>query len=178
MKSNKLSLISAVISAAVVLGVGGAARAQGRDSCSVRVRQDERQVQQAINRYGYNSQQAQHERAELQRDAQNCGYGYYGTRNDTDGDSDDGRYRNGDRDRYDQHYNGRYNPAFDNGYRDGVAMGQRDSQKGKSFRPEKNDQYEDADRGYNRGYGDKNLYKSQYRQAFERGYADGYGRWR
>jgi hypothetical protein len=177
MKLSKI-LASVVISGAMLCGLGAAARAQA--SCSVRVGQDQRQLDRAIDRYSYDSQQAEHERAELQRDATNCRYDdYYGTRNYNDADRDNGRYRN-DRDR-DDRYNGggydrSYSPAFDNGYRDGVAMGQRDSQKRKSFNPSKNDQFEDADRGYSKSFGDKNLYKNQYRQGFERGYAEGYGR--
>ena len=179
MKSQKLFAINAVIAAVVLLVAGGAVRAQGWDSCAARIRQDQRALQQAADRYGYDSQQAQHERAELQRDAQNCGYNYnYSARAYNDGDRDDGYYRNSGGDRDDQNYYGRYNPSYDNGYRDGVAIGQRDSRIGKAFRPRNNDQYEDADRGYNRNYGDKNLYKNQYRQAFERGYVDGYGSWR
>lgn len=68
--------------------------------------------------------------------------------------------------------------AYDIGYRDGVSMGQHDAGKHKDFRPQKNDQYEDADHGYRKSYGDKNSYKSRYREGFLRGYQDGYGRWR
>jgi len=76
-----------------------------------------------------------------------------------------------------RHY-GYRDVAYDIGYRDGVAMGEKDRRKRKQFRPEKNDRYEDADHGYDKSYGPKNLYKEQYRQAFVRGYEDGYGRWR
>jgi hypothetical protein len=57
-------------------------------------------------------------------------------------------------------------------------MGRKDSQKGKSFRPQKNDRFEDGDNGYNENYGDKNYYKSVYREGFQRGYSDGYRQWR
>ena len=128
--------------------------------------------------------QAQHERNELQTDAQNCGYSRNSTydggyREDGWGNQGrDDRWRNQDRD-YDRGYSNNgpsgYNtPGYDVGYRDGVAMGQKDSQKGKSFRPQKNDRYEDADNGYNKSYGDKNQYKSAYREGFQRGYSDAY----
>jgi hypothetical protein len=68
--------------------------------------------------------------------------------------------------------------AYDVGYRDGVSMGQYTSSKHKEFRPQKNDEYEDADHGYRKSYGDKNACKARYREGFVRGYADGYGRWR
>jgi hypothetical protein len=171
MRSNKLFVMGLIISGAIWLGLGGTACAQS--SCSNRVRQDQSDLDQAVDRYGYYSQQAEHERAELQRDAANCRYDGYGARNYYDGNRNDWQYRN-DGDRDDRYY--RASPAFDNGYRDGVAMGQRDSQKRKSFNSQHNDQFEDADRGYNKRYGDKNQYKTEYRQGFQRGYADGYRR--
>jgi hypothetical protein len=170
MKSSKF-LLAVAATGAMLVGLAGTARAQRWDACSARVQNDQQDLDRAIDRFGYNSGQARHERAELQRDAANCGYG-------------DGRY-DGDRDgwRYDNHGGHEqvyrdYNSAFDNGYRDGVAMGERDAQRNRAFRPNKNDWYEDADRGYNGAYGDKNFYKRQYRQAFEQGYSEGYQRWR
>jgi hypothetical protein len=68
--------------------------------------------------------------------------------------------------------------SYDIGYHDGVAMGERDRSNGKDFRPQKNERHEDADHGYRKEYGDKKLYKQQYRDGFVRGYEDGYGRWR
>ena len=175
MKSSKF-LLAVVGTGTMLLGLGGTARAQRWDACSARVQKNQQDLDQAIDRYGYNSRQAQHERAELQREAANCGYDGYGNRSYNDGDRDDWRYRHGGgyNDSYDRGY-GNYNPAYDNGYRDGLAMGQRDSQRNKAFRPN-NNWYEDADRAYNRAYGDKNFYKRQYRQAFEQGYAEGYRR--
>lgn len=178
MKSSKLLL--ALGAGAMLLGLGGTARAQRWDACSARVQKDQQDLDRAIDRYGYNSRQAQHERAELQRDAANCGYDEYGNRGYNDDDRDDWRYRNGGGygdNAYGGQY-GNYNPAFDNGYRDGLAMGEKDGQRNRAFRPDKNDWYEDADRGYNRGYGDKNFYKRQYRQGFQQGYSEGYQRWR
>jgi hypothetical protein len=177
---SKSFLLSLAVSVVSILGMGATARAQYRDSCPDMIRHDQREVDRAVDRYGYDSQQAQHERGELQRDAANCGYGY-GSRDGYQsyrGDRDDWRYRNGDGYTYYDRRDDRYNPAFDNGYRDGMSIGQKDARQGKSFRPQKHDEYEDADRGYNRGYGDKNQYKSEYRQGFQNGYSDGYGRWR
>lgn len=179
----KLSKIAIVLGAAGMFLVGsGASHAQNWDGCSARVQKDQQDVDMAIDRYGYDSRQAQHEQAELQRDAARCGYDLYGNRDYRNGD--DGRYRYpnpGYDDGYDGGYDrgyGNYNPAFDNGYRDGMMMGQRDSQRNKAFRPSKNDWYEDADRGYNRNYGDKNFYKREYRMGFQQGYSEGYKRWR
>jgi hypothetical protein len=166
----------------------GVAHAQRRDDgCATRIQKDQDAVNEAVNRYGYDSPQAQRERNELQKDAQKCGYSGSSTYNDYDGgyrgdgggnQGRDDRWRNQDRNsdrgRYDNGQSGYSNPAYDVGYRDGLSMGQKDSQKRKSFRPEKNDQYEDADNGYNKNYGDKNQYKRMYREGFQRGYSDGY----
>jgi hypothetical protein len=162
-----------------VLGGAGTAHAQQRwdDRCANQIAKDQDEVDRAVNRYGYDSRQAQHERDELQSDAQKCGY----SRNSTYYDD---RYRDdrwGDRNDRGNYNNGRSaysNPAYDIGYRDGIAIGQKDSQRRKSFRPQKNDQYEDADNGYDRRYGDKNQYKNLYREGFQRGYAEGYRQWR
>ena len=163
--------------AAAVLFVGtGTAHAQRwDDGCRTRIQTDQEAVDRAISRYGYDSRQAQHERNELQTDAKNCGY----SRNFAyDRGYRDDAWGYQDRD-YDRGYQSGYNnPAYEIGYRDGVTMGQKDSQKGKSFRPQKNDRFEDADNGYNKSYGDKNYYKSVYREGFQRGYSDGYRQWR
>jgi hypothetical protein len=175
-KSSKF-LLSLVAAGVISLSSTGTAHAQRWDSCSVRIQKDQQDLNRAIHRYGYNSRQAQYEQDELERDAANCGYDVHGYRSYRD--RDDWRYRDGGgyNENYDRGY-GDYDAAFDNGYRDGLIMGERDAQRNRAFRPNKNDWYEDADRGYNRAYGDKNLYKHQYREAFERGYSEGYGRWR
>lgn len=65
------------------------------------------------------------------------------------------------------------------GYDDGFNDGQRDRRTGHSFRPTHSDRYEDADRGYNRGFGDKGYYKQLYRDGYRQGYERGYGQgWR
>ena len=173
--------------ATALLGGAGTAHAQRWDDrCANRIAKDQDEVNRAVNRYGYDSRQAQHERDELQADAEKCGYSrrsndYGGYRQDGWGDRDDWWGNQGpqyDRGYYDNGRSGSYSPAYDVGYRDGVAIGQKDSQKRKSFRPQKNDRYEDADNGYDRRYGDKNQYKNLYREGFQRGYADGYRQWR
>jgi hypothetical protein len=61
------------------------------------------------------------------------------------------------------------------GYEDGYNDGIRDSRTGHSFRPTHSDHYEDADRGYDRRFGDKGYYKQLYRQGYRQGYERGYG---
>ena len=65
---------------------------------------------------------------------------------------------------------------MDTGYRDGLQAGYNDLRKHKDFHPEKHDAYEDGNHGYRKDYGDKNLYKEQYRKAFIRGYEDAFNR--
>lgn len=166
MKSTKF-VLTAIATGALLLGSSGVALARGWDSCSDRIRKDQRDVDRAIDRYGYNSGKAEHERRELERDEAKCGYGNYDSR----------RYRDRDAWRYGRGY-GDYEAARDNGYRDGLLMGERDAERNRAFRPDKNDWYEDADRGYDKAYGDKNSYKNEYRESFEQGYAEGYRRWR
>jgi hypothetical protein len=66
--------------------------------------------------------------------------------------------------------------AFDTGYRDGLSAAQKDMRERKEYRPEKHDSYEDADHGYHKSYGAKNLYKDEYRKGFLRGYQDTFNR--
>jgi hypothetical protein len=174
MRPHFISPLVICLGLTAVISAAGTAHAQRwDDGCANRIQRDQDAVNRAVNRYGYDSPQAQHERDELQSDAQNCGY----SRNSTyDGGYRDNRW--GSRDDRWRDQSGYNSPAYEIGYRDGVAIGQKDSQKGKSYRPQKNDRYEDADNGYNRSYGDKNEYKSLYRQGFQRGYSDGYKQWR
>jgi hypothetical protein len=62
------------------------------------------------------------------------------------------------------------------GYQDGYNDGIRDRRTGHSFRPTHSDHYEDADRGYNRSFGDKKYYKQAYREGYRQGYDRGYDR--
>jgi hypothetical protein len=64
--------------------------------------------------------------------------------------------------------------ATDIGYRDGISAGQNDLRNHKDYRPDKHDAFKDADHGYRKDYGDKGLYKEQYRKGFTRGYEDAF----
>jgi hypothetical protein len=61
------------------------------------------------------------------------------------------------------------------GYEDGLNDGRHDRYSGHSFRPTHDDNYRHADRGYNRGFGNRDYYKQAYREAYEQGYRQGYG---
>ena len=45
----------------------------------------------------------------------------------------------------------------------------------KDFDPVRSKRYRDGDHDYNNRYGDRELYKRDYRAAFEQGYREGYG---
>lgn len=64
--------------------------------------------------------------------------------------------------------------AYDNGYREGVKAGEKDARRGRRFEPASHDDWRDADDGYRRGYGDREMYRRSFRGGFERGYAEGY----
>jgi hypothetical protein len=98
----------------------------------------------------------------------------YGTENGNYPDRSRGYDR--DDDVYERHGYGYSDVAYDISFRDGLEAGQNDRGKGKDFRPEKHDRYEDADHGYRKSYGDKNDYKRRYRQGFSAGYEDAFGR--
>ena len=70
---------------------------------------------------------------------------------------------------------GEFRQAEDIGYRDGMNDGRRDRDGGHSFRPTHDDNYKNADRGYNGSMGSKQAYKDAYRRGYERGYQEGFG---
>jgi hypothetical protein len=84
----------------------------------------------------------------------------------------------GDADRYDDVYSqrgwGGRDVAFDIGYRDGLSAGNDDFTHHREFKPEHNHDYKEADHGFRSNYGDKEIYKRNYRDGFTQGYRDGF----
>ena len=66
--------------------------------------------------------------------------------------------------------------AYDNGLREGRDDGQSDARRGRDFSYQRHDEYRDADKGYHRGDGDVNRYRSSFRQGFQTGYSEAYNR--
>jgi len=64
--------------------------------------------------------------------------------------------------------------AYDNGFREGAKAGDKDGRKHRRYEPSSHDDWEDADDGYRRGYGDREFYRRAFRSGFEAGYAQGY----
>jgi hypothetical protein len=67
--------------------------------------------------------------------------------------------------------------GYDNGYRNGLRAGERDARSGRPFSFNRHDDWRDADEGYRRGYGDRDLYRRSFRNGFESGYTDTYNRY-
>jgi hypothetical protein len=66
--------------------------------------------------------------------------------------------------------------AYDHGYRDGVHAGEKDARDHRRFSPERHDNFRDADDGYHRHDGDKEVYRVAFRDGFRAGYREGYER--
>jgi hypothetical protein len=106
--SWKRSLRNAVLGSAVLLGGMAVWSVPTQaDSCG-KVREEQRELNQAIARYGYWSPQAEHERRDLRNAEVSCGGYYYGDRDDRywrgdwrkGGDRDDWRWRDRDDQRW------------------------------------------------------------------------------
>jgi hypothetical protein len=67
--------------------------------------------------------------------------------------------------------------AFERGYREGVKEGEKDGRSRDAFRYQDERDYQRADVGYNRSYGNPERYRQAFRSGFADGYADGYRRY-
>jgi hypothetical protein len=66
------------------------------------------------------------------------------------------------------------NSAYGIGFRDGLRHGASDRSTGHSYRPTKDGDWRDADRGYVSALGSKQAYKEMYRSGYEAGYDRGF----
>jgi hypothetical protein len=74
MKRNPM-MFAILLGALVMFGGAGSARAMGNDrddACYRKVREEERELNRAIERHGYNSRQADHERRDLEKAREKC----------------------------------------------------------------------------------------------------------
>ena len=73
---KRTSVVAAIVLGALVMfGGAGTARADSRDreeACYRNVRQQERELDRAIERHGFNSRQADHERRDVERAREKC----------------------------------------------------------------------------------------------------------
>jgi hypothetical protein len=70
---------------------------------------------------------------------------------------------------------GYYDVAFNNGYTDGMEKGREDVREQRMYDPSRHSRYRSADHLYERQYGSKDQYKSDYRQGFIDGYDAAFG---
>lgn len=66
--------------------------------------------------------------------------------------------------------------GYDNGFREGLKEGEKDGRKGDRYQIQDERDFQRADHGYKKGYGNVDLYRQAFRAGFADGYADGYGR--
>lgn len=74
MKRNSL-VLAVVLGALVMFGGAGTARADSRgreEACYRNVQQQERELNRAVDRYGFRSRQADHERRDVERAREKC----------------------------------------------------------------------------------------------------------
>jgi len=89
----------------------------------------------------------------------------------------DDRYdRNRNEDNY-GYYGGSYQfrqAALNAGYNEGIKEGRKDRERGDRFDYRDEEDYRNANTGYNSRYGDRSAYAQYFREAFVNGYTDGY----
>ena len=66
--------------------------------------------------------------------------------------------------------------AYDQGYREGLRRGEADGRRGNRFNYHDAREFQRADKGYHRSFGDRERYRQVFRDGFASGYADGYSR--
>lgn len=69
---------------------------------------------------------------------------------------------------------GRFDVAVQQGYSDGYEAGLDAARDRDRFDPIREGRYRSGDRGYNRSYGSRDVYKANYRSGFRNGYEAGY----
>jgi hypothetical protein len=63
--------------------------------------------------------------------------------------------------------------GYRQGFRDGFTDGKNDRDAGRRWHYGPG--YKHPDRGYRNEFGDKDVYKREYRESYEKGYAEGFG---
>ena len=84
--------------------------------------------------------------------------------------------RNRNEDNY-GYYGGSYQfrqAALNAGYNEGIKEGRKDRERGERFDYRDEEDYRNANTGYNSRLGDRSAYAQYFREAFINGYTDGY----
>src|SRR5438105_392845 len=66
--------------------------------------------------------------------------------------------------------------VYQNGFDVGVRQGERDARDRRSYAHDRDRDYRNADRGYSRGWGDRDDYRRVFRRGYEAGYTEGFNR--
>jgi flagellar biosynthesis/type III secretory pathway protein FliH len=76
-----------------------------------------------------------------------------------------------------QSYPGIRRAAYDEGYREGLKRGEQDGRRGARFAYQDERDFQRADKGYHRSFGDRERYRQVFRDGYASGYSDGYSRY-
>jgi hypothetical protein len=66
--------------------------------------------------------------------------------------------------------------AYDNGFREGARHGEDDARHHRDFRVDRDRDYRRDDNGYRRDYGERDVYRREFRRGYETGYSEAYRR--
>jgi len=64
--------------------------------------------------------------------------------------------------------------AYQRGFNDGQRLGVEDARRGRAFNVQNHREYREADAGYGRNDGSRDLYRDEFRRGFTEGYRNGY----
>ena len=64
--------------------------------------------------------------------------------------------------------------AYQRGFSDGQRLGEEDARRGRAFNVQNHREYREADAGYGRNDGSRDLYRDEFRRGFTDGYRNGY----
>lgn len=67
--------------------------------------------------------------------------------------------------------------AYDQGYREGLKEGEKDGRKSDRFNYQDEREFQRADRGYHRSFGDRERYRQIFRDGYAAGYSEAFGRY-
>ena len=66
--------------------------------------------------------------------------------------------------------------AYDRGYREGFDEGEKDARRNDRFAYQDERDFQRADSGYHRSFGDRERYRQVFREGYAAGYSEGYSR--
>ena len=79
-----------------------------------------------------------------------------------------------DRDRDDRSWTSR-SEGYQRGFQDGERLGEQDARSGRGYNVQNHREYREADAGYRRANGSRDIYREEFRRGFTDGYRRAYG---